>query len=111
MRGFARIASAAFCTAVVAFAGATAWGQANNNNNNNNGGQNNGQNNQNNNGVTNISPAGVMVSPDGVLKVKQFTDRTGELTRTRMAESRARLSGEVAKGSKLRKISLPRLEA
>jgi hypothetical protein len=45
------------------------------------------------------------------LTVKQFTDRTGDLTRKRMAESRARLPAEVAKASGLRKISLPRLEA
>jgi len=105
MRGFARTIIAAVGLAVVASCGATAWGQANNAANNNN------NNNNNNNGVVNISPAGVMVSPEGVLKVRQFTDRTGELTRTRMAESRARLTGEVTKSSPSRKISLQRLEA
>src|SRR4051812_5735650 len=81
---------------------------ANNNNNNN---ANNNNNNTANAGVVNISPAGVIISAEGVLRVKQFMDRTGDLTRTRMAESKARLGAELAKVSPLRKISLPRLEA
>jgi hypothetical protein len=71
----------------------------------------------NNNGGNNISnvigilPAGVMVSPEGVLTVKSFTDKTGVLTRTRIAEAKARLDAELTKSSELRKVSLPRLEA
>jgi hypothetical protein len=66
--------------------------------------------NQNNQGVAPFAPAGVMISPEGLLRVKQFTDRTGELTRARIAEARSRLPGDLAKGSPLRKISLQRLE-
>jgi hypothetical protein len=73
-------------------------------------------NNNNNNNATNtasalVGAAGVVISADGVLRYKPFTDRSGELTRTRMAESRARLGSELTKASSLRKISLQRLEA
>ena len=70
----------------------------------------NNTNNQNNAAVGNL-PAGVFVSPEGVLRVSTLKDQTGELTRTRIAESRARLNAAVAKVSPLRKISLQRLEA
>src|SRR5687767_1410844 len=56
-------------------------------------------------------PAGVVVSPEGVLRIKQFTDKTGQLTRTRIAEAKARLGGDLAKISEVRKVSLNRLEA
>jgi hypothetical protein len=69
------------------------------------------QNTQNNIGVIGTLPAGVIVSPDGVLRVKEATDRTGELTRKRIAEAKTRLGEGLAKDSPLRKISLPRLEA
>ena len=68
-------------------------------------------NNQGNNNFIGQLPAGVIVSPEGVLRVKQFTDKTGQLTRTRIAEAKARLGGEVVKASELRKVSLNRLEA
>ena len=71
---------------------------------------NNQTNNAQNNGLAN-APAGVFVSPDGVFRFKQVNDPTGNLTRTRIAESRARLKAELAKTSPLRKISLQRLEA
>lgn len=58
-----------------------------------------------------FAPAGVMVSPEGVLRVKQATDATGIVTRTRIADARARLGTDVTKVSELRKISLNRLEA
>jgi hypothetical protein len=93
MYGLRRLAVAALVAATFALGSRGAWGQMNNNNN-----------------VSPFAPAGVIVSPDGVLRVKQFTDRTGDLTRTRIAESRARL-GAMAKGSPSRKISLQRLEA
>src|SRR6188508_929407 len=79
MRGI-RLISFAVLTAVLCAAIAPAWGQNNTNNTNNN----------TNNGGGNL-PAGVIISPDGVLRVNQITDRTGELTKTRLAESRARL--------------------
>jgi hypothetical protein len=76
-----------------------------------------GQTNNNNTGNNNINnvivnpPAGVMVSPEGVLRVKEMTDASGELSRMRRAEAKGRLAGPVAKASALRKISLNRLEA
>lgn len=57
------------------------------------------------------APAGVFISASGVLSVKPFTDKTGELTKTRIAEQRARIGNAVAKAAPLRKISLQRLEA
>jgi hypothetical protein len=57
-----------------------------------------------------LVPAGVMVSPDGVLRVKRVADASGMLTRTRMADAKARLGADVTKPSELRKISLNRLE-
>jgi len=56
-------------------------------------------------------PAGVFISPEGILRVKAFKDPTGQLTKIRIAEAKARLGGGVAKASELRKISLTRLEA
>jgi hypothetical protein len=78
--------------------------QAQNNNNNNNGGGN----------VNNVFgnlPAGVLISPDGVLKVKTFPDKGGQLAKARAAEARAKLGADLAKLSEMRKISLNRLEA
>ena len=71
------------------------------------------QNVQNNNaggGAGSQLPAGVLISPDGVLRVRQFADKTGALAKTRTTEARAKL-GALAKPSELRKISLNRLEA
>ena len=68
----------------------------------------------NNNNVNNFIgtlPAGVFVSPEGVLRVKTFADKSGSLTRMRIAEAKARLGGDLAKPSELRKVSLNRLEA
>jgi Protein of unknown function (DUF1598) len=62
-------------------------------------------------GVFGTLPAGIIVSPDGVLRVKEATDKTGQLTRTRIAEAKARLGANLAKISPLRKISLNRLAA
>jgi hypothetical protein len=118
MRGL-RLLGLTGAVAGVLIASSTVWAQANNGNN---GGANNGGNNNNNNGGNNtnnntnnigssIQPAGVIISAEGVFRVRPLTDKTGALTRTRMAESRSRLGGEVAKGSSLRKISLQRLEA
>jgi hypothetical protein len=64
----------------------------------------------NNNNAGNL-PAGVIVSPDGVLRVKTFSDKTGALTKTRLAEAKARLGADLVRPVELRKISLNRLEA
>jgi hypothetical protein len=73
--------------------------------NNNNGGGNNINN------VVGNLPAGVIVSPDGVFRIKQFADKGGQLAKLRAAEARAKLGAELAKPSLSRKISLNRLEA
>jgi Protein of unknown function (DUF1598) len=83
---------------------AAAWAQTTNTTNNT---TNSGSNNT----FIGTPPAGVLVSPDGVLRVKEFTDRSGQLTRTRIAEAKGRLGAPLAKASELRKISLNRLEA
>jgi Protein of unknown function (DUF1598) len=54
---------------------------------------------------------GVIVDADGVLRKQVFPDPTGQLTRDRMLAARANLDRRVAKSSKLRKVSLNRLEA
>jgi Protein of unknown function (DUF1598) len=92
---------AAMAMAFVAAVSAPAFAQNNNNNNNN---QNNGGN------VIGTLPAGVLVSPDGVLRVKQFAEKSGQLAKVRAAEARVKLGAELARPSELRKISLTRLE-
>ena len=57
-----------------------------------------------------IQPAGVQVDAEGVLRVKRFADPTGELTRRRLAEAKAKIADKTAV-SPLRKVSLNRLEA
>ena len=57
-----------------------------------------------------IQAAGVEIGPDGVLRTKVVPDPTGELTRTRIEQSRVRLGADLTRSSKLRKISLNRLE-
>jgi len=52
--------------------------------------------------------AGVIVSPDGVLRVRQIDPR---LTRKRVDAAKAALNQKVIRPSKLRKVSLNRLEA
>jgi len=54
---------------------------------------------------------GVFVDAEGVLHMRFFRDPTGALTRRRLAEAKAALPRELAHPSKLRKISLNRLEA
>lgn len=58
-----------------------------------------------------ITGAGVVVDASGVLRTKIYRDPTGHLTKMRMAEARAKLGADVMKPSKLRKVSLNRLEA
>lgn len=54
--------------------------------------------------------AGVEVTGDGVLRIRVF-DTSGELERRRAKEAVAKLGADLARPSKLRKISLNRLEA
>ena len=58
-----------------------------------------------------VQPAGVEIDAKGVLRTKTFRDPTGELTRARIAHAKSSLSTDVMKSSKLRKVSLNRLEA
>jgi hypothetical protein len=57
------------------------------------------------------APAGVLVDADGVLRTKLFADPTGALTRQRLNAARAALAPDLVRPSKLRKVSLTRLEA
>ncbi len=54
--------------------------------------------------------SGVAVDAEGVLKNIVVADPTGELSRQRVQEALSRLDRDVARTSKLRKISLTRLE-
>lgn len=54
---------------------------------------------------------GVIVDADGVLRTRVFPDPTGALTRQRLAAAQASLAPDLARASKLRKVSLNRLEA
>jgi len=54
--------------------------------------------------------AGVVVDAQGVLSIKTIVDPGGRLTRQRIAAAIASLDPDVARYSKLRKISLTRLE-
>lgn len=55
--------------------------------------------------------SGVVVDAAGVLHRAGFADPGGQLARQRVAEALERLEGDLAKPSKLRKVSLTRLEA
>ncbi len=59
--------------------------------------------------VANI-PAGVEVDADGVLRTKMAQDPTGDLRRARIEAAKAGLNPKLAAASKLRKVSLTRLE-
>jgi len=54
---------------------------------------------------------GIVVDADGVLRTRVFPDPTGMLTRQRLAAAQAALAPDLARPSKLRKVSLNRLEA
>jgi hypothetical protein len=54
--------------------------------------------------------SGVAVDADGVLRQTMVADPTGELSRQRAQEALSKLGRDVARTSKLRKISLTRLE-
>lgn len=55
--------------------------------------------------------SGVAIDADGVLRTKVIQDPTGQLIRQRLAQAKAALPADVATPSKLRKVSLNRLEA
>ncbi len=54
--------------------------------------------------------AGVMVDANGVLAMAYYPDEGGQLTRQRMVAAKAALDPDVARKSKLRMVSLTRLE-
>src|SRR5262249_19822697 len=54
---------------------------------------------------------GVVVDAEGVLRLQNFPDPGGQLARKRIGEARANLNADVVRPSKLRKVSLNRLEA
>lgn len=64
------------------------------------------------NNTTNINnvASGVYVDPQGVLKMRRANDPTGQLMRQRVQQATAVLAPELNRPSKLRKISLNRLE-
>lgn len=57
-----------------------------------------------------IQQAGIVVDAQGVLSTRLYTDPLGQLTRQRIAAAKASLAPDVVQFSKLRKISLNRLE-
>jgi Protein of unknown function (DUF1598) len=59
----------------------------------------------------NFNQSGVVVDAAGVLRAKAFPDPSGQLTRERIAAAKTELDPKVTASSKLRKISLNRLEA
>jgi hypothetical protein len=54
---------------------------------------------------------GVAVDAEGVLKVKTFTDPTGQLRAERLRAAKALLAADLTARTRLRKVSLIRLEA
>jgi hypothetical protein len=79
------------------------------NQNNGNNGNNNGNNNNNNNLQNSVG--GVLIDPEGVVRMRSFADPTGVLHRQRAAAARAALDPKLATRTPLRKVSLTRLEA
>ncbi|MEC7501833.1 MAG: hypothetical protein VX970_08900, partial [Planctomycetota bacterium] len=54
--------------------------------------------------------AGVLVDPEGVLKLRTYEDPNGALMRSRINAARAALPQDIRQRSPLRKVSLNRLE-
>lgn len=71
----------------------------------------NNNNNQNNGIGAGPGAAGVVVNASGVLSIKQFGAPGSLLNKRWAADAKARLPGDLSKGSELRKVSLNRLEA
>jgi hypothetical protein len=61
-------------------------------------------------GTTVTGASGVIVDAEGVLRTKVFVDPDGQVTRERVAAAKATLDPKVTAFSKLRKVSLNRLE-
>lgn len=61
--------------------------------------------------IINPSAAGVVIDAQGVLHVKQYADPYGQLSRQRLEQVRAAIDADLARPSKMRKVSLNRLEA
>jgi hypothetical protein len=74
---------------------------------NNNGSNTSNQPNANGSGLT---AAGIAIDTEGVLRVKTFGDPGGQLMRERIAAAKANLGPKLASYSKMRKVSLNRLE-
>ncbi|QDU31108.1 hypothetical protein ETAA8_62610 [Anatilimnocola aggregata] len=98
------------CGLTLLLAGA-AVAQNNNGGGNNGGGNNGGGNNGGGGGGGGFGAAGVLIDPNGTLKMRRFDEPNGQLTMRRIAEARARLPGNLAQQAPLRKVSLNRLEA
>ncbi|MGW8255966.1 MAG: hypothetical protein ACWGMZ_00620, partial [Thermoguttaceae bacterium] len=77
-----------------------AWAQTNNNSSDNNSS----------NSSNNITQSGVVVDAQGVLRTQTFTDQGGLLTQQRILAAKSTLDANVIAYSKLRKVSLNRLE-
>ena len=90
--------------AIVLAVASLAWAQNGGNNQGNNQGNNN-------NGNAGPAAAGVVINPDGVLRIKQFGNPSSVLAKRWASAAKERLPGDLAKGSELRKVSLNRLEA
>jgi len=71
---------------------------------------NNNGDNGNNSTSTVLNQAGVVIDAQGVLRVKAFGDAGGQLMRERIASAKASLGPKLASYSKMRKVSLNRLE-
>jgi hypothetical protein len=102
------VATLAVLLALPSLAMAQDSGSGNNNNNNNNNNNGGGGNSS---GSTTAQQAGVFIDAQGVFRTRTNIDPTGELTRQRMAAARAALNPNIRTFSKLRKVSLNRLEA
>jgi len=60
----------------------------------------------------NVSGAnGVLIDADGVLRMQHYPDPGGQIVKQRIAQAKVSLNPDVLKSSKLRKVSLNRLEA
>ncbi len=64
-----------------------------------------------NNTTNNLQQSGVIVDAQGILRTKIYDDPGGQLTRQRITSAKTTLDPKVTAYSKLRKISLNRLEA
>ncbi len=71
----------------------------------------NGNGNGNGNGNDTVTPGGVIVDAEGVVRMQQSPDPTGRLAQQRLQAAKAKLDPKIAAKSVLRKVSLNRLEA